>query len=236
MGEALLVAQLDACEVEHAVLHRGSDLLALAGMGTMIECGDDAERQMQTGAAVADLCAGDQWKTVAEAGGGGGAAGALRDVLIDLAVFVRSGTKALDRGDDHLRVDRLDLFPRETHAVEHAGAEVLDQHVALLDQLGEDFLALGVLGVERDRALVVVEHGEIQAVHVRDVLQLATGDVTHARTFHLDHVGAEPGQQLCAGRSGLDVGEVENANALKRLGHRVAPYSVCPCQPQGIKG
>jgi hypothetical protein len=30
-GEALLVAQLDARQVEHAVLHRGGDLLALAG-------------------------------------------------------------------------------------------------------------------------------------------------------------------------------------------------------------
>src|SRR6266571_2817999 len=37
MGEALLVAQLDAGEVEHAVLHRGGDLLALAGHGALIE-------------------------------------------------------------------------------------------------------------------------------------------------------------------------------------------------------
>src|SRR6185369_12751942 len=33
-------------------------------------------------------------------------------------------------------------------------------------------------------------------------------------------------QQLRAGRSGLDVGEVENANALERFGHRVAPYTL----------
>src|ERR1700675_3733907 len=123
MGEALLIAQLDAGEVEDAVLHRGGDLPALAGGGAAMECGDDAERQMQAGAAVADLRAGDQRQSVAEAGGRRRAAGALGDVLIDLAVFVGSGTKALDRGHDHLRIDALDLLPGETHAVEYAGAE-----------------------------------------------------------------------------------------------------------------
>jgi hypothetical protein len=45
--EALLVAQLDAAEVEHAVLHRA----APSGRGrcgvALIERGDDAEREMQ---------------------------------------------------------------------------------------------------------------------------------------------------------------------------------------------
>src|SRR5882757_188858 len=40
MGEALLVAQLDAREVEHAVLHRGRDFLALAGDGALVKRGD----------------------------------------------------------------------------------------------------------------------------------------------------------------------------------------------------
>src|SRR5580692_11025914 len=44
--EALLVAQFDSREIEHAVLHRGGDLLAPAGMGALVERGDDAERKM----------------------------------------------------------------------------------------------------------------------------------------------------------------------------------------------
>ena len=176
---------------------------------------------MQAGAAVADLRAGDQRQAVAETGGRRRAAGALRDVLVDLAVLVRTGTETLDRGHDHLRIDALDLLPGKSHAVEHAGAEILHQHVAALHQRGQDFLALRVLGVERDRALVVVEHGEIQAVDIRDVLQLAARDVADAGALDLDHVGAEPCQQLRAGRPGLDVGEIENANALQRLGHRL---------------
>src|SRR5438876_640107 len=163
------------------------------------------------------------------------AAGALGDVLIDLAVFVRPGPEALDRGHDHLRIDAVDLLPGKAHAIEHAGAKVLHQHVAGLDQRGEDFLALRVLGVERDRTLVVVQHGEIQAVHVRNVLQLPARDVADAGTLDLDHVGAEPGQQLRAGRSRLNVGEIENSNARKRLCHYLAPYCVC-LHLQGVTG
>src|SRR6185436_5201609 len=68
VGEALLVAQFDAREVQDAVLHRSRNLLALAGHGALVECGDDAEREMQPGAAVADLRAGDERQAVAEAG------------------------------------------------------------------------------------------------------------------------------------------------------------------------
>ena len=71
-----------------------------------------------------------------------GAAGALRDVLVDLAVCVRPRPEALDRCDDHLRVELLDALPREAHAIERAGREVLHQHVAVLDELLEHLLAL----------------------------------------------------------------------------------------------
>ena len=172
---------------------------------------------MQAGAAVADLRAGDQRRTFAEAGGRGRAAGALRDVLVDLAVLVGPGAEALDRGDDHARVELVDVVPGQPHAVERAGREVLHQHVALLDQRIEHTHALRVLGVDGDRALVVVEHGEIEAVGVRHVAQLAARDVADARTLDLDHVGAEPGEQLRAGRPRLHVGEVENAHAGERL-------------------
>ncbi len=100
---------------------------------------------MQAGAAIADLRAGDERRAFAEAGGRGRAAGALRDVLVDLAVLVRAGAEALHRGDDHARVELVDVLPGQPHAVERAGREVLHQHVALLDQPIEDLAALGVL-------------------------------------------------------------------------------------------
>ena len=61
------------------------------------------------------------------------------------------------------------------------GAEVLDQDVAALQQLGEDLLALVGLHVEGEAALVAVEHREVEAVDVRQVAQLAAGDVPAAR-------------------------------------------------------
>ena len=171
---------------------------------------------MQPGAGIADLRAGDERRAVAEAGGRGRAAGALRDVLVDLAVLVRAGPEALHRGDDHARIELVDVREGEAHAVERAGREILHQHVASLHQPVEDLLALGMLGVDRDRAFAAVEHGEIEAVGAFHVAQLAARDVADARPFDLDHVGAHIGEELRAGRPGLHVRKVENAHALKR--------------------
>ena len=172
---------------------------------------------MQAGAAVADLRAGHERRTVAEAGGRGRAAGALRDILIDLAVFIRSGAEALHRSDDHARIELVDVLPGQAHAVERAGREILHQHVADLDQLVEHPLAFRMLGIDRDRALVVIEHREIERVRALHVDQLAARDVAHARTLDLDHVGAEPGEQLRAGRARLHMREIEDAHAVERL-------------------
>ena len=80
-------------------------------------------------------------------------------------------------------------------------------------------LPLRMLGVDGDRALVVVEHGEIQPVGVH-VAQLAARDVADAGTLDLDDVGAHPGEQLRAGRARLHMGEIENAHAVR-----------APCRP-----
>src|SRR5439155_12535250 len=119
--QALLIAQLDAREVEHAVLHGAEHALSASGADALVERADNAEREVQSGAAVTDLRAGDERRAVAEAGGGGSAAGALRDVLVDLAVFVGARAEALDRRHDHARVGLVDVFPGQPHAVERAG-------------------------------------------------------------------------------------------------------------------
>src|SRR5690606_11834356 len=70
---------------------------------------------------------------------------------------------------------------------------------------------------EGDRPLVVIQQGEVEAVHVGDVAQLAAGGVADPRTLDLDDVGAEPGQQLRASRTRLHVGEVQDANTFERF-------------------
>jgi hypothetical protein len=151
----------------------------------------------------------------------------LRDVLVDLAILVRTGAEALDRCDDHARIELLDALPGEAHAVERAGREVLDQHVAMPDQRLEHRLALRMLRIEGDRALVVVQHREVEAVHVRQIPKLTPRDVADPRPFHLDDVGAEPRQQLRASRSRLHMREVEDLHAVQSLPHRTPPKERC---------
>jgi hypothetical protein len=211
--EPLLVAHLHARQVEHAVLHGAGDALALARHGAVVERRDDAERQVQAGAGIADLRAGDERGSLAEAGGGGGAARALGHVLVHLAIFVGAGAEALDRGIDHARVELMDALPGEPHAIERARSEVLHQHIARFHQPLEDLHSLLVLAIDGDGALVVVQHREIERIRTLHVLQLAARDVADAGALDLDHVGAEPGEQLRARRTRLHVGEVEDLDA-----------------------
>jgi hypothetical protein len=164
---------------------------------------------------VAQRSAAHHRRAVVEARGRCGTAGALRHVLVDLQVFVGMPVaEALHRGQNHLRVQFLDAFPAEAHAIERAGAEVLDHDVGRLDQLLKHLLAVGLLGVQRKGALVAIQHREIQGIDAGDVTQLVAGDVSRAGALHLDHVRTEPRKQLGASRTGLHVREVDNADSV----------------------
>ncbi len=207
--EALVVAEFHAAEVHHAVHHRYLDVLALPGLLGLAQRGEQADGEVQPGARVADLRAGDEGRAVGHAGGAHRAAHRLRHVLVGLEVGVGTArAEALDRSHHDLRVDVVDLLPAEAEAVEHAGAEILHDDVALLQQVDEHLLTLGALHVYRDRALVAVEHGEVQAVGVRHVAQLPARRVA-LRRLELDHVRAQPGEQLRAGRARLHVHALE---------------------------
>src|ERR1041385_4634427 len=109
---------------------------------------------MGAGARVADLGPGHERNAIDLARRRSRAAGALRDVFIDFAVFEGTGPEAFHRGIDHPWIDLLDFLPRKTHAIERAGREVFDQHVALFDKSSEYLIAGRSLGIEGDAALV----------------------------------------------------------------------------------
>src|SRR5262245_16740718 len=222
--EALLIAHLHARQVEHAVLHGAGDALSTAGRGAMKERGDDAERQMQAGTAVSDLCAGNERRPVSEAGRRRRAAGALGHVLINLAVLVRPGSETFHGGIDHAWIEFLDALPGKAHAIECPGCEILHEHIAPFHQALEDLHALLVFAVDRDRALVMVQHGEIERIGSLQVHQLAARDVAHTWPLHLDYVRTKPGEQLRAGRPRLHVREIENADAFECLAHAMLHY------------
>src|SRR5262249_15619209 len=133
----------------------------------------------------------------------------------------------------HARIELVDALPGETHAIERARREILDQHVAALDQRLQHLFPLGTLAVDGDRALIVIEHGEIEAVDIRNVAQLAARDVADAGALDLDDVGAEPRQKLCAGRPRLHMGEIKNSDAFQCLSHHFLTnyLYIVPCPP-----
>src|SRR5205814_9471876 len=104
---------------------RGEHLLSASRADALIQGGHDAQGEMQSGAAVADLRAGDERRAVVEAGGRSRAAGALRDVLIDLAVLVRARTETLDGCDAHARVQPLEPLAGAPHTTEPSRTEAL---------------------------------------------------------------------------------------------------------------
>src|SRR3546814_18421517 len=104
-----------------------------------------------------DVCSSDLFP----AGRAHRAAHGLGDRLIGLALGVGPGAEALDRGVDDARVDLPDAVPREALPVEHAGPEILDQHVAALEQLDEELLPLRRLDVALASALVAFQHRDI---------------------------------------------------------------------------
>ena len=53
------------------------------------------------------------------------------------------------------------------------------------------------------------------AIGILDVAKLRTRHVAGTGTLDLDHVGAEPGEELRAGRAGLDVREVDDLDTLE---------------------
>src|SRR5437879_4022175 len=139
----------------------------------------------------------------------------MRHVFVGLEIGVRAArAEALDRAHHDARVQLVDLLPGEAEPVEHPGSEILHDDVALPQEVDEHRLAFSALHVDHDRALVAVEHREVQAVCIRHVAQLAARSVA-LRRLELDHVGTQPCQQLGAGRARLHVGHVEDADSLE---------------------
>ncbi len=121
---------------------------------------------------------------------------------------------------DEPGVPPTDLLVGEPPAVEDAGGEVLDQHVALLDQPSHDAEGTLVLHAEGDRPLGAVPRVEVRVARVVD----------RDRPFDrldLHDVGAQVPQQARGHRPGQDVAQVEHPQAAQRFVER-APTGRVP--------
>ena len=65
---ALVVAQADPDQIDDRILHRHLDMLAAPGLMALLQCGENADRHVHAGAAVADRRQHDGRRVLREAG------------------------------------------------------------------------------------------------------------------------------------------------------------------------
>src|SRR5262245_32070288 len=116
-----MLAQADADEVKHGLLHRDLDVLAAPCRMALVDCSEYGDGHMHSSAAVADRRPAIRRRSVREAGDAHGATHRLRNRLEALHVRVWAiGTEALDGCEDQARIDLLQVLPAETEPVQRA--------------------------------------------------------------------------------------------------------------------
>ena len=114
-------------------------------------------------------------------------------------------------------VDLLDRLVVEPEALDRAGRHVLGRDVGLLQHLLDDLEPPRRLQVDRQRLLVDVELVEIPGVVIGLAGPQPAAGIAAPRVLDLDHLGAEPGQHLGAGRARLELGEIDDLDALQKI-------------------
>src|SRR5262249_27209092 len=118
----------------------------------------------------------------------------------------------------------------EAEFLKPADLEILQQHVGARRKLSHDALAFGGLEIEFDRTLAAigaVEIGRAQMAAVRRRHKRrppAAGTIAGTLALHLDHVGAEIGENLPGPRTRQNTGKLEHAQTAQRTRHRITPH------------
>ena len=217
---AIVIDEAASQEVGDGLLHRHLDQLALAGALALDVGGHDRGGRVDTSAGVANGGAAADGLAIGKAGHAHHAAGGLGDHVEALVLAVRAGEpEALDTRHDDPWIGRAQALVVEAELLHQAGREVLDHDVGLLDHLQEERPAVGVFQVDRHAALVRVEDQEEHRVEPRHFRPVAARLLAAGR-LDLEHVGAQPAEELGAGGAGFELGEVEDPHAGQRaFGH-----------------
>src|SRR3989441_4204379 len=219
----------DAGEIDDGVLHGALDALAMPRRLPLPESGHHAQCRVHARARVADGGTGLERRRAREAGQRHRAARRLRDHVEALVLAVGTvGAEALHGEIDQARIQGREGLVAEAHPLHPAGRLVLGHDVGPLDHVEEHGLALRVLEVERDALLVGVEQEEVARVDAGFLGATVPPGLPLAGLLDLDDLGAEPREHLGARRAGLELGEVQDADAVQRCAHRLPPTGIIP--------
>ena len=211
--------------------------MALAGALSDVEGGHHRERQIDRAHVVRHGDAGGQRVAVRLAGDANQAALSLRRQIERRVAGprpLRSPARCVAVDDACVRL--ADLLVAQPQPLHHAGAEVVDHHVAVFRQPKADALRLLRLQVERDATLPAVMGEKVGA---EPVLARRTDDpaqIAEDGRLDLDHVGAHIGEGQRGLRTLLEDREVQYSYAFERLHGgsfpRGAPPAYRPAQPR----
>src|SRR5215831_15181824 len=135
MAPQILGSIGNAAVVDHAVLHRTADQLALAGKLALIERSEDADRSVEASAGVTDRRTRLDRAAVGLAGDRHGTPGRLRNHVKGQVILVGAVVaKALDRDIDDAGVDFADDVVAKAKPFDDAWGEILGKDIGLFDQ------------------------------------------------------------------------------------------------------
>ena len=145
---------------------------------------------------------------------------ALDDLVVRGRLAHRAGlAEAGDRAVDQSRVGAVQDVPVVADAVQHAGPEVLEQHVRVAHQLLEGRPVAGSLrssSIDFFPAFWARNEAPMPAWLSAGLRAEPAGQVAVPRLFDLDDLGAEQHQLVAAVRAGQYVGQVEDPYAAQR--------------------
>ena len=145
----------------------------------------------------------------------------LHDLVQRHPMLIRPRQEPLATAIDQPRVLRPQRLIGQPQLVQRPRPEVLDQHVGLRQQPPRDPQPLPALQVERQAALVAVQHGEEPGPRaLQPPRVVAAGLPRLVRWLDLDDVGAQIRQRQAAGRAHHHVHELDDAQPpQRRLAH-----------------
>src|SRR5215472_10853619 len=193
MSPQILGSIGNAAVIDHAVLHRTADQLALAGELALIKRTKDADRSVQPGAGVADRRTRLDRAAVGLAGDRHRTPGRLRNHVKGEVILVGAVVaKALDRDIDDAGVNFADDVIAKAEAFDDAGRKILGKDIGLFDQPAQNGAPLVGLQIGGDALLVGVEQHKVLGIDALFVGRRAAALLAPGRLLDLDHLGAEP--------------------------------------------